>query len=213
MNKSDIIPFYGGKHPELFEIERRCMDREGKVIEYLQDCLPDGTVLDIGAGNGFTAEKLTTVHRLVIPMEPDEKMIDLDKKLPWSKGTAQTIPFHDDTFDAAYATWAFFFDGVEDFDKGLKEAQRVVKNGGSLIFIDNYGNDEFCALSPSNISSRVESWTKRGFQHHIIETAFIFDSIEEARKLLTFYFGDAAKEVDKRIIEYKVVAYTKMNNK
>lgn len=34
-NSSKVIPFYGGLRPELFEIERRCMDREGKVIEYL----------------------------------------------------------------------------------------------------------------------------------------------------------------------------------
>jgi len=37
---SKVIPFYGGRYPELFEIERRCMDREGRVIEYLDAALP-----------------------------------------------------------------------------------------------------------------------------------------------------------------------------
>lgn len=38
-----VIPFYGGKHPKLFEIERRCMDRDGKVIDFLDQHLPVGT--------------------------------------------------------------------------------------------------------------------------------------------------------------------------
>ena len=37
------IPFYGGKQPEMFEIERRCMDREGVVTSYLQEHLPKGS--------------------------------------------------------------------------------------------------------------------------------------------------------------------------
>lgn|SRR5690625_4670671 len=105
---SKIIPFYGGLKPELFEIERRCMDRDGKVIKYLDSFLPDGIVLDVGAGNGYTAEKLIRDNRLVIPMEPDEKMIDLSKNMIWSNGVAQSIPFHSNTFDAVYSTWAFF---------------------------------------------------------------------------------------------------------
>jgi len=129
---SKIIPFYGGEKPGLFEIERRCMDRDGKVIQFLNSFLPNGIVLDVGAGNGYTAEKLIRENRIVIPMEPDEKMIDLGKNLTWSNGVAQAIPFHSNTFDAAYSTWAFFFDGIADIDDGLNEIERVVKDEGRI---------------------------------------------------------------------------------
>lgn len=145
---SKVIPFYGGLQTELFEIERRCMDRDGKVIDYLDSILPNGLIIDVGAGNGYTAEKLLRENRLIIPMEPDEKMIDLNKNLIWSNGVAQTIPFHSNTFDAMYSTWAFFFDGIKDIEDGLKEVERVVKKGSPIVIIDNFGNDEFCSYSP-----------------------------------------------------------------
>lgn len=208
-----IIPFYGGLKPELFEIERRSMDREDKVIEYLNSILPNGIVLDVGAGNGYTAEKLFGENRLIIPMEPDEKMIDLNKNLIWSNGVAQSIPFHSNTFDAIYSTWAFFFDGITDIEDGLKEVERVVKEGSPIIIIDNYGDDEFCSYSPNDISSSVSQWVRRGFNYEVINTEFVFDSIEEAKKLLTFYFGVRGQSVNKTRIEYKVVAYTKTKTK
>ena len=204
-----VIPFYGGKNPDLFEIERRCMDREGKVIEYLNENLPVGKVLDVGAGNGFTAQKLNQGNRIVIAMEPDAKMVDQKKDLIWANGVAQDIPFHSNTFDAVYSTWAFFFDGIVDIDEGLREVERVSKVGGKIIIVDNYGHDEFCSFTPNNISSSIEDWVKRGYDYQVIETAFIFDSLEEARKLLTFYFGESGEKVNKTKIEYKVVAYTK----
>lgn len=206
---SKIIPFYGGLNPDLFEIERRCMDREDKVIHYLNRTLPDGAILDVGAGNGYTAEKLSRENRQVIAMEPDEKMIDTTKNLIWSNGVAQSIPFHSNTFDAMYSTWAFFFEGIADIDEGLLEVERVVKDGGRIIIVDNYGEDEFCSFSPHDIASTLSEWVKRGFDYHIIDTEFIFDSVEEAKKLMSFYFGEPGNEVDKTRLEYKVVAYTK----
>src|SRR5690625_3891996 len=137
-----LIPFYGGENPTLFEIERRCMDRNGKVITFLDSVLPHSIVLDVGAGNGFTAEKLNRQHRLVIPLEPDEKMVDHTKNLIWTKGVAQAIPFHSNTFDAMYSTWAFFFDNVPNIEDGLREVKRVVKKGGLIVIVDNYGDDE-----------------------------------------------------------------------
>ena len=182
-----MIPFYGGKHPRLFEIERRCMDRNGKVIDFLDRQLPDGLVLDVGADNGFTAIRLTTPKRNVVPLEPDANMIDLNIPLVWTWAVAQDIPFHDSAFHAAYSTWAFFFEGIETIEDGLCEINRVVKSDGRIIIIDNAGDDEFCALSPRNIASNPDWWKSRGFQATIIETAFRFDSLEEANKLLGFY--------------------------
>lgn len=208
---SKIIPFYGGNYSDLFEIERRCMDREGKVIDYLNERLPNGFVLDVGAGNGFTAEKLQTDHRQIVAMEPDEKMVDLSKPLIWSKGVAQQIPFHENTFDAMYSTWAFFFDGIPDLNEGLKEVERVVKPGGKIFIVDNYGEDEFCSYSPRQISNNYSDWVKRGFDYEVIHTHFIFDSVDEARKLLSFYFGEKMNNIEKTKIEYKVVVYSKTN--
>ena len=204
-----LIPFYGGEHPHLFEIERRCMDRDGKVIRFLDQILPQGLVLDIGAGNGFTATRLIRPERFIIPLEPDARMIDHSQPLVWAKGVAQAIPFHDGTFDAAYATWAFFFDGIADIMQGLNDAQRVVKLNGLLVIVDNAGDDEFCALAPRNIASNRVWWKEQGFQETILHTSYRFDSLEEANTLLSFYFGEeVGKHNQKTEVEYDVVVYT-----
>ena len=74
--EGQIIGFYGAKHPSLFEIERRCMDRDGLVIQYLDRELPEGFVLDVGAGNGFAAIRLCSSSRTVVALEPDQGMVD-----------------------------------------------------------------------------------------------------------------------------------------
>ncbi|MFC3418026.1 class I SAM-dependent methyltransferase [Salinicoccus hispanicus] len=209
MNNDKLIKFYGGNFPDLFEIERRCMDRDNFVLNYLDRHLSDGLILDVGAGNGYSVEKLVKPTRQIIAMEPDETMIDLKKSLIWSKGVAQDIPFHDNSFDMMYSTWAFFFDGIEDIEEGISEIERVVKPTGKLIIIDNYGNDEFTSLADASIHSDPDFWTERGFEYEIIHTEFRFDNIDEARKLFTFYFGEKGRNINKLEFEYKVVAYTK----
>lgn len=206
--RDKVTPFYGGENPRLFEIERRCMDRDGVVLRFLDNILPDGWVLDIGAGNGFVADSLTRGDRIVVAMEPDPKMIDIRKPLLWSRGVAQRIPFHDDAFHAAYATWSFFLPGVDDKLEGLTEVCRVVRPNRVIVIVDNAGDDEFCSLSNRTISDDGKWYVDHGFERRVLETSFRFDSLDEARELLGFYFGpDIGNAVETTEIEYKVAAY------
>ncbi len=59
------IPFYGAVDRESFEIERQSMDRSGRILRFLDSVLPTGTLLDVGAGDGFTAERLAGRDRQV----------------------------------------------------------------------------------------------------------------------------------------------------
>ena len=90
-----VIPFYGTSDPELFAIERAAADRSGHVLRALDRLLPNaGRVLDVGAGDGFTAEKLTTADRVVVPMEPAMSMMQQTRHLSWVCGEAEALPFH-----------------------------------------------------------------------------------------------------------------------
>jgi len=187
-----VIPFYGADDPDMFAIERRAMDASGRVIAALDDILPDGLVLDIGAGNGFTAERLTTQSRTVIAAEPAAGMVDPSRRLPWVRSVAQQLPFRGRTFDAVYATWAYFFPDFLDITPGLEEVKRVAAPGGKVVIVDNAGGDEFSAMAASPGHSDLETWHRLGFDTQIVETAFEFESLEEADTLLTLYFGDRA---------------------
>ena len=207
-DRKKIIPFYGVTNKRVFEIERRSMDRDHIVVRHLDDILPSGRVLDIGAGDGYTAALLTRRDLLVVPIEPAEAMIDLSRSLPWVQAIAQELPFKTDSFTAAYATWAYFFtsDGFEG-QEGLEEARRVVIPDGLIIMVDNAGDDEFSDIATSSHVSNPLLWKERGFECKTLTTSFRFDSLDEARELLTFYFGENAGMKAKLEIEFKVAVY------
>ena len=185
-----VIPFYGADRPELFAVERRAMDRPGRVIAALDEALPlSGQVLDIGAGDGFTARRLQTADRKMVAVEPARKMISSDDALSWTRGDAEHLPFATASFDAAYATWAYFFSRDWSPEPGIAELHRVVKPGGSLLVVDNLGDDEFCALASAEITADPAYWARQGFRCRTIETTFAFESMADARSLLGFYFG------------------------
>ena len=205
-----VIPFYGGENRRMFGIERRAMDRDGVVVRFLDDVLPCGHVLDVGAGDGHTAEFLTRDGRIVMAMEPDGRMIDRSRDLIWARGVAQALPFHGATFDAAYATWAFFLSGTSGADalRGVRELDRVVADGGVIVLVDNAGGDEFAALSDRPIADDGSRWTGMGFERHFLETSFRFDSLEEARELIGFYFGgEVATGLTSVEIGFRVAAF------
>ena len=89
-----VIPFYGAGDRRLFEIERAAMDRPQRVVAAIDAVLPaDGVVLDIGAGDGFTAERLTRAARTVVPVEPASGMWRRERALPWVGASAVALPF------------------------------------------------------------------------------------------------------------------------
>ena len=186
------------------------MDRPGSVIAALAKLLPErGRVLDIGAGDGYTARRIATEEREVIALEPARGMIRIAPRDPlvWVRGDAASLPFTDGSFDAAYATWAYFFSRNWDPTAGLHEVHRVVHKGGPIVVVDNLGGDEFTALASVDISADRERWTTWGFDCIEIETTFQFESIEEARLLLGFYFGSVGHEVVRTEFSFRVGAF------
>lgn len=183
-----VIPFYGAEQPELFAIERRAMDRDGLVIAALDRLLPTGPVLDVGAGDGFTAVRLGG-RRTVVGLEPSADMI-ARTQLPWVRGEAERLPFGDGAFGGAYSTWAYFFSREWDPTPGIAELDRVVRAGGPLAIVDNLGGDAFAAMAETDISADPAFWAGQGFACEHIDTAFRFDDLAEAERLLGFFFGE-----------------------
>ncbi|MFU8796761.1 MAG: class I SAM-dependent methyltransferase, partial [Dehalococcoidia bacterium] len=197
------------RHAQRFFEQYQRLRFEAVHSAWLTHLPPAGFALDVGAGSGFTAVRLCSPARQVVALEPEPGMIVPEIPLPWVRGLAQDLPFGSNTFHAAYATWAFFMAGVPGTDQGLEELKRVVKGGGKIIIVDNAGGDEFSSLSTRSTTSDPDWWRYRGFEQALIHTSFRFDSLEEANRLLSFYFGDeAASRNRKTEIGYRVAAYS-----
>lgn len=207
-----VIPFYGAQDRRLFEIERAAMDRPGRVVGALDALLPRaGLVLDVGAGDGFTAERLSTANRRVVALEPAGGMRRPDRPVLWVGGEAEHVPIRTASVDAAFSTWAYFFSRNWDPTPGVRELDRVVRPGGVIAIVDNLGDDEFTARAPDPAALTADPafWKDQGFSCTVIDTAFEFDSPTDAEELLTLYFGPSAEHIKRLRLSYRAGVFTR----
>jgi ubiquinone/menaquinone biosynthesis C-methylase UbiE len=107
-----------------------------------------GRTIDIGAGTGLNVELYPDGVTELVLAEPDEHMIKkLRAKIPeWERGAevaqapADRLPFEDDSFDTAVFTLVLCT--VPDPAAALKEAARVLKPGGDLLFVEHVRSEE-----------------------------------------------------------------------
>jgi ubiquinone/menaquinone biosynthesis C-methylase UbiE len=100
-----------------------------------------GDVLEIGAGTGANLEHYGTgVERLVL-CEPDRHMHGrlLQRAASSSaeviEAPSEVLPFPDESFDAVVCTLVLC--SVPDPDRSLREARRVLRPEGRLVFIEH----------------------------------------------------------------------------
>ena len=90
------------------------------------------TVLDLGSGTGAALKQLQNYE--VTAVDPDEKMLQLNKFSNKVIGSAEDLPFSDNSFDSVYC--AFVWRNVDEPALGLNEIYRVLRPGGKFILLD-----------------------------------------------------------------------------
>ena len=104
------------------------------------------TILDVATGTGDMAimaaklldvEKITGIDLSENMLELGRKKIEkegLKSKIELQKGDGETINFPDNSFDAVMV--AFGVRNFEHLENGLREMQRVLKPGGTLVVLE-----------------------------------------------------------------------------
>ena len=119
--------------------------RNKEVKRYRGKLIPAaaGEVLEIGAGSGlnlpFYGPQVQRLHAL----EPSEALLRMTvRKLPSAhfpvellRGSAEAIPLADRSVDTVVTTWTLC--SIPDVAKALREARRVLRPGGSLLFVEH----------------------------------------------------------------------------
>ena len=107
-----------------------------------------GCVLEIGAGTGANLGLYDgTIDGLVVtdPAAPMLKRLQkaVHEHAPLAQvlqAPAEDLPFDDDSFDTVVSTLVLC--GVDDQVRALREAHRVLRPGGQLLFIEHVRSDD-----------------------------------------------------------------------
>ena len=116
-----------------------------------------GEVVEIGFGSGLNVPFYPPAVEAVTAVEPSDVSWKLAGErlraasIPVRRAglDAETLPFPDDSFDAALSTWTMCT--IPDIEGALRELRRVVKAGGTLHFVEH-------GLAPDE---RVRRWQHR----------------------------------------------------
>lgn len=119
--------------------------RNKEVTRYRRKLVPGaaGSVIELGAGSGlnlpFYGAQVTRLHAL----DPSEALQAMaSRKLAQAAfpvdlllGSAEEIPLADRSVDTVVTTWTLC--SIPDVTKALREARRVLKPDGSLLFVEH----------------------------------------------------------------------------
>ena len=113
------------------QADSRIVDR----IVTLLALAPGSRVLDVGAGTGSYARALVERGYQVTALEPSlvmREQAEEGSRVSWVEGSAESLPFADDTFDAAILILCVHH--FTDLAGAFAEIRRVVSQGPIVIF-------------------------------------------------------------------------------
>ena len=113
-----------------------------------------GTVLEIGVGSGLNLPFYGTGVERLYGLDPSEELLAMARKnaraiafpIDFIAHACEEIPLDDSSVDTVVMTWTLC--SIADPAKALKELRRVIKSGGTLLFVEH-------GLAPE---IRVQAW-------------------------------------------------------
>jgi len=191
--------------PTLEEAFLRIVDPEGKLLAALEALGPviDRDVIVLDCGNGFRARQLEEMGARVVAFE-----------FPLCDASSEQLAGWVGRADAVVVPWS---EMAAPGSRFLAEAGALLRPGGRLLVIHDYGRDDVWGLLPDQ-RERDMAWSNRngpflgdGFRIRVIHCRWSFESTEHARELLETAFGSAGVEAAERMkrlrLEYSVAIY------
>jgi len=209
---------------DYYEIFSIAEDGENKVSNYLKNICKDKIVLDAGCGTGKFLNILEEYSRKYIGIDLSEKQLEKAKNKSKKDNSEficsnlSKINLESNKVDLIVCSWVLgTITNLEEKNKCINELKRLLKSNGTIILIENDEDSEF-----EEIRNRTKDTRTRDYNNWIlsnqfnidkqINTYFIFDSIEEAKKCFDVIYGkEIASKINNNKIEHKIVIFKYQN--
>ena len=122
----------------------------------------------------------------------------------WRVGIAdhRELPVGEQAADLAISGWSIVYTVVwheeawrRELGKALAEVKRVLRPGGTVIILETLGTGYETPTPPDELKEYYRVLEEEeGFSSTWIRTDYLFESLEEAKKLTSFFFGEGMVE-------------------
>jgi demethylmenaquinone methyltransferase/2-methoxy-6-polyprenyl-1,4-benzoquinol methylase len=108
------------------------LGRDQKWRNTVVSRLPEGRILDLGAGTGAANEIFG--DREIVALDPAPEMLALNDAPDKVVSVGENLPFNDGSFDAVFS--AYVFRNLDSVDRTMEEVARVLRPGGMAGIVD-----------------------------------------------------------------------------
>ena len=130
MSNGTVFTDIAGRYDRLNSILSLGRDQAWRLTAI--DRLPEGRILDLGAGTG--AANAVFGDREIVALDPSPEMLALDDAGRRVVSVGERLPFADNSFDAVFS--AYVFRNLDSVDETLAEVHRVLRPGGRFGVVD-----------------------------------------------------------------------------
>jgi len=130
VSNGEVFSDIAGRYDRLNAI--LSLGRDQAWRETAVDLLPEGRLLDLGAGTGAANDIFGS--REVVALDPAPEMLALNGTGQRVVGVGEALPFADEIFDGVIS--AYVFRNLDSVEETLVEVHRVLRPGGRLGVVD-----------------------------------------------------------------------------
>ena len=141
---------YFDEHAARWDVTWKGARNAEELASILRECaLPGGRLLDVGTGTGILLPLLSADGRVLVALDFARAMLAEARRKHGAKASylqadAHSLPFPDESFDAAVAFAAL--PHFRDKPRALRELARVLRKGASLVVLHLAGSRKIASL-------------------------------------------------------------------
>ncbi len=202
---AEVYAREAGPYHELVMHEDFHGDLASAIGEILP--LPGATVVELGAGTGRVTRILAAHAAAVLAFDGSAHMLEeaaryldpaIGRTVTLAVADSRAVPLPDRSADCVVEGWSFghtVSNAADDWrhaaERLLDETMRLLRPGGTALFIETLGTGLTSPTAPGEILPRFYAWleAEQRFHHRWIRTDYRFASLEEAHALMDFFFG------------------------